>query len=844
MTVLTSQSHPLTISSVAVPTSDGLIGMTICPGKQQANASSGHFKRDLGLDLDLIKSWGASAVVSLMPQHELESLAVAHLGAEVEARGMQWFHLPIPDVSTPDASFERCWIYSGLRLRQILHSGKNILVHCRGGLGRTGMIAAKLLVELGRNAESAIAEVRQARPGAIQTHLQENYVRASRLPPNDAWLDRLLGCLLGGAVGDAFGYAVEFDSLNTIKTRYGNQGLTQPIYEHGQLIVSDDTQMTLFTMEGMLRVANDRATGDPQQLLNEIRLSYLDWLGTQNSMPTGKGSIGTLAKSAALRVRRAPGNTCLSALRGGGKGSIEIKVNDSKGCGAVMRTAPIGFLQNIDVFDLGARAGALTHGHPEGWAPAGILPRIVANLIKDMDNYWAVRGSFDDACEWGHVYGVTAGTERYQLAIKLARKMRFNPQQAIRLLGQGWVGDEALAIAIYAYLSARNFQDAIIRATNHDGDSDSTASIAGQLWGARHGIGDMPNSWIRRLDVLDEILQLVEQTKGWRVPHEPAKAYSPEVTLSEYDAACIRMVEMTHELHVLGYQKIRLFPYVSPSGAHWRLEWASVENFRSAISPPIDTEERLIARYTSADGWHPFHWEAVESLTPKDMAHQFILQFPEISSAGKGQDWLYAGWMTSLLGEVRKGRFPYLAADRPIDLSRGVPMNIGEPFPLPPALRHEELSMEIVSAEDADDIAPARPKEEAVLDYPLPGEFDFSDGVGRRHGLIAFYHQGEGYLLQVTQFLWQLLPEPKAEHCKHICKAARIEGQGKVGLHKLLERFLLEADEACEAASVGFVELLAPEIDWTRIQQVFDAIDDALQATAHDYSQLFNELNS
>ncbi|EKT4530315.1 ADP-ribosylglycohydrolase family protein [Pseudomonas putida] len=837
MTILTSLSHPLIIGSVATPYSSGCIGMTICPGKQQANASSGNVQRDLALDLDLIKSWGATAIVTLMAQHELEEVAVGHLGVEVEARGMQWFHLPILEVDVPSTEFERCWLYAGLRLRQLLRSGQHILVHCRGGLGRTGMVTARLLIELGASPKAAIAEVRQARPGAIQTRQQEDYVLSTELAGDDAWLDRLLGCLLGGAVGDAFGYAVEFDSLEAIQSKYGKQGLTHPKYHNDRLIVSDDTQMALFTLEGMLRSASKGDSLDPQDWLGEIRHAYLDWLDTQSGKAPKERLAGQLARSPALRTRRAPGNTCLSALKAGGKGSIERKINDSKGCGAVMRTAPIGFLHGLDLFDLGARAGALTHGHPDGWAPAGILPRIVANLIQGMGNYWAVRASFGDASEWGHVYGVTASTDRYMLALKLARKLRYNPRQAIRLLGQGWVGDEALAIAMYCFLSGRSFQDAIIRASNHDGDSDSTASITGQLWGACFGIADIPHAWIGRLDVLHDILELVAQAKDWRVPVDAIQSHPPKVAINDDEAASIRMIEMSHELHVRGFQKIRIFPYLSPSG-YWRLELAPAESFSSAIRPPRDASERLIARYSSSSGWRAFEWEGAQSLTVGEMAHQFLRQFPELARAGQGQDWPYAGWLTSLLGEVRKGRFPYLIADGDVDLSRGIPMSVGEPFPLPPPLPHEQDDEE--SAESTG-IDKSNQLNEEGPDHPLPNTFDFADEVGRVHGLVALYHHGEAYLLQVTQLLWQNLKEPKAEYSTLVCQAAGTEGQGKTGLHKLLQSFLHEANEACDVASVGLEEHLDPPLDWDKIQDIFASMDEALLATAATYGQLFED---
>ncbi|WP_186370564.1 ADP-ribosylglycohydrolase family protein [Enterobacter sp. DE0047] len=683
---LTSLNNPLIIASVEVPDGQGHIGMTICPGKHQQNALSGQFQRDLALDLDFIKSWGASAVVSLMTDEELASLHVGALGTEVEARDMDWFQLPITDGTMPDETFERRWVYAGLRLRTLLREGKCILVHCRSGLGRTGLISARLLIELGMSAEESIAAVNEARPGSLESTVQKQYLNALPLPHNDAWLDRVLGCLLGGAVGDAFGYAVEFDSLEEIHQTFGSEGLTRPILQQGKLVVSDDTQMTLFTLEGILRATNEHGVINLSRALEEIRRAYLDWYDTQQSK---SGShFGWLASRANMRTRRAPGNTCLSALKAGGTGSIEKPINDSKGCGGVMRTAPIGFLQDIDLFDLAARAAALTHGHVDGWASSGVLPRIVARLIKGEEEFLAVRNGYSDGSEWGHIYGKAANTEPYLLAQKLAREMRFNPLEAIRQLGEGWVGEEALAIGLYAFLSARSFRDTLIRAANHDGDSDSTASIAGQLWGAKHGLNDIPQAWIRRLDVLDEILYLVQPMQNWRNQVDKQKSGQPSI--DKGILPCIRMMEMTHELHTLGYQKIRIFPSMSPSGCHWRLEWVPDYSVPSAVMPPEHSNEHEIARYTSGAGWQPFEWQSVKSLSALEMAQQFLHHFPELARAGKGDDWAYAGWLTKLLGEVRQGKLPYFLADWDIDLSKGVPMHGGEPFPLPPEIKRPE----------------------------------------------------------------------------------------------------------------------------------------------------------
>jgi ADP-ribosyl-[dinitrogen reductase] hydrolase len=172
----TSLTHPLQIAAISAGPSFGRVGITFCPGKHDPNADSGYWHRELSLDLNAIQAWGAAAVVTLVEPHELALLGVETLGEEVQRRQMSWFHLPIVDVSTPDAGFEQEWEVAGDRLRAILRSGRDVLVHCRGGLGRAGTIGARLLVELGMAPETAIRRVRAVRPGANETRAQEKYV--------------------------------------------------------------------------------------------------------------------------------------------------------------------------------------------------------------------------------------------------------------------------------------------------------------------------------------------------------------------------------------------------------------------------------------------------------------------------------------------------------------------------------------------------------------------------------------------------------------------------------------------------------------------------------------------
>jgi protein-tyrosine phosphatase len=227
--VRTSQSDSLQIDPVTCAL--GEIGMTFCPGKKGDSVYGAAWDRDLIGDLSVVRDWGASVLVTLMEKHELDMLKVPELGEQAEAMGLEWHHLPIVDINVPDARFETLWTYSGHVLRRKLMAGEKIVIHCRGGLGRTGTIAAKLLIEFGMAPDEAMKQVRAARPGAIEGDLQPRYVLQQKpLLLDHGYADRVLGCLLGGAVGDAFGYAIEFDDWDQIQKRHGAAGLLEPVH--------------------------------------------------------------------------------------------------------------------------------------------------------------------------------------------------------------------------------------------------------------------------------------------------------------------------------------------------------------------------------------------------------------------------------------------------------------------------------------------------------------------------------------------------------------------------------------------------------------------------------------
>jgi len=175
MKARTSTTHPLVIATLEL-SSGGRIGMTFCPGKKDPWGMSGPWDRDLETDLAAIRAWNATCLVSLVENHELDHLGVPNLGDRAQAQGLTWYHLPIRDAAIPDASFEVAWRYRGRELQARLEHGEGVVVHCRGGLGRTGLVGARLLVELGEAPATALSRVRSARPGAVETLEQESYV--------------------------------------------------------------------------------------------------------------------------------------------------------------------------------------------------------------------------------------------------------------------------------------------------------------------------------------------------------------------------------------------------------------------------------------------------------------------------------------------------------------------------------------------------------------------------------------------------------------------------------------------------------------------------------------------
>lgn len=336
-------------------------------------------------------------------------------------------------------------------------------------------------------------------------------------------IDRFRGCLIGGAAGDALGYAVEFDSWDIIKERFGPEGIEEYELRDGKARVSDDTQMSLFTAAGMLcGTTRGRMRGVFGGYANTISRSYLDWYLTQTKPyplpPEEYGHASWLVNVPELFHRRAPGNTCMSACREGADGTMENPINSSCGCGGVMRVAPVGlyFLdkEEIGAADrLGAEAAALTHGHELAYLPAAAMVHIVYRLAESED--MSVADAVKDAM--ASLPEVFPKAEHMQeLCALLQKAMDFasanmDDRDAIHELGQGWHGDEALAIAVYCAVKySDDFDKALIAAVNHDGDSDSTGALTGSMLGAKIGLKGIPEKYTRNLELKEVLLAIAD----------------------------------------------------------------------------------------------------------------------------------------------------------------------------------------------------------------------------------------------------------------------------------------------------------------------------------------------
>ncbi len=380
-------------------------------------------------------------------------------------------------------------------------------------------------------------------------------------------IDKYRGCLLGGAAGDALGYAIEFDREEAIAARYGSRGIRNyRLDKRGLAPFSDDTQMTLYTANSLLcslaalsaqASSYAQASGGTQTsggtqasdgapaLVSPTALAayapaqmaqfYVEWMYTQVSpypLAEPKAWISNLPE---LFASRAPGVTCMNACEAMANGAKAV--NNSKGCGGIMRMAPVGLINTCPNFSgvelqrLGAQLSELTHCHELGWMPAGVFAHIVSLLARDEAS--SVReaatqalNTLPEAFPNAHYLGQLQELLRYTLRLA---DSDIPDLEAIHALGEGWVAEEALAIGLLCSLRHENdFEGAITSAVNHGGDSDSTGAIAGNIVGAHLGLAGIPQHYLEHLELRDTISKIADDL--FAGPQASPDLYFPPVS--------------------------------------------------------------------------------------------------------------------------------------------------------------------------------------------------------------------------------------------------------------------------------------------------------------------------
>jgi ADP-ribosyl-[dinitrogen reductase] hydrolase len=498
--VRTSISHPLRIDDL--PLGNGRLGITFCPGKKGDSVFGAAWDRDLDLDMDAIKGWGANAVLSLIEDHEFDMLGVPTLGAVVKSRGIDWFHFPVRDLDTPTDDAMGTWAALSAQLHGIMERSGRVVVHCRGGLGRAGTIAALMLFERGWSAPQAISDVRAIRPGAIETADQERWVtRRARhygLPGI-----RLHASLLGGAYGDSLGAEIEFLSLDAIRRKFPDGISDLPPHQGQRGAITDDTQMTLFTAEGLIRTHIRGALKGISHSSSVVHHALLRWYRTQGGKPGVETDDVGLITDRRLWARRAPGLTCLSSL--GEVRSLGTPAkNDSKGCGTIMRVAPVALMVPRDqVRSIASDTSALTHGHPTGQLAAAAWAEMLADVAtgSKLEETATTIADQYERLENGH--------ETARAIRKALDAPRDGSPETVETLAGGWTAEEALSIALYACLAGKTFDRALQIAVVHGGDSDSTGAIAGNMMGLIDPLAALQHRWAPVIEGADIIARLV-----------------------------------------------------------------------------------------------------------------------------------------------------------------------------------------------------------------------------------------------------------------------------------------------------------------------------------------------
>ena len=391
-------------------------------------------------------------------------------------------------------------------------------------LGLLDNLASDVFVHFNRNGMAAEDEQWERRYPSGRV--------AIAAPEGPSLRSRLRGSLLAGAIGDALGAKTEFDSIDRIREIAGPEGITDFIPAYGGVgRITDDTQMTLFTLEGLIRAHAQRRRGGSADVVGSLQMAYQRWLHTQGvPWDRARGPRSELAEPDGWLVthqelfsRRAPGLTCFGELetygRAGIRGTTERPVNNSKGCGGVMRAAPVALWSDdlAEVFKLGADSAALTHGHPSGYLSSGAFAVVMHELLRGKPLLDAVATA---RLELEKHPGHEEQTAALDAALALAEQGPPTPEK-LESLGGGNVGETALSMSVYVALTTSDVDSALLASVNHSGDSDSTGSVCGNLAGAMYGEEALRTAWLDQLELREVIGQIADDALAEFGPDAP-----------------------------------------------------------------------------------------------------------------------------------------------------------------------------------------------------------------------------------------------------------------------------------------------------------------------------------
>lgn len=305
------------------------------------------------------------------------------------------------------------------------------------------------------------------------------------------------------------GWPIEFLNLNEIRSSYGIEGKTSlTAYNSKKAEITDDTQMVLFKTEGIICSETKKSNKKTSKTVDMVYKSYLRWLYTQGYGNPEASHDAWLVGIEELHRQRSPGSSCISALLNPKQGSIKDPINNSKGCGGVIRVSPAGlFYGQKTAFDSAAEFAALAHGHPTGYLAAGSLASIISRIIEGEDIETSIENTLSELKKRPSHQECA---QSLYLALKLNDK-GISDIDAISKIGEGWTGEEALAIAVFCSLKHRDdIRNALISAVNHDGDSDSTGAITGNILGAYKGLDAIPEEWVKNIELSDILFQVAD----------------------------------------------------------------------------------------------------------------------------------------------------------------------------------------------------------------------------------------------------------------------------------------------------------------------------------------------